>query len=148
MVSLMKNFILIIISFAVLVGCTQNTDTSQKEDNWEVSPFFHVGIYKMIGLEGKLGFIYVPFKANKGQKYMWHFWGEEKELKGNFEVVATNKETEENITVFQRDSLAGAHNSANAHTPSMIMLPTAGLWRLDAYIGGTLFGTIIVEVQE
>jgi hypothetical protein len=55
----------------------------------------------MIGQEGKLGLIYALFKANKKQKYMWHFGGKEKELEGKFEVIATNKETGEEITVFR-----------------------------------------------
>jgi hypothetical protein len=139
---------LIIFSLAILVGCTQNTDTSKVEDDWEVSPFFHVGIYQMIGQEGKLGFIYAPFKPNKEQKYMWHFWGNEKELQGKFEVVAISKETGEEAIVFQADTLSGPNNGADAHKPSMMKLPTVGMWKLDAYIGGNLFGTVIVEVQE
>ncbi|WP_257009368.1 hypothetical protein [Bacillus sp. 7884-1] len=41
----------------------------------------------MIGEKERLGFIYdhsevLIFYPNKTQKYMWHFWGEDKELEG------------------------------------------------------------------
>jgi hypothetical protein len=143
-----KIALIAILIISLLLGCSPNKDTSTTNDDWQVSPFFQVGHYQMIGQEGKLGFIYAPFKANVGQKYMWHFWGEEMELKGNFHVVATSKETGEEITVFQVNTLSGPNNGAEAHTPSTMMLPTVGLWKLDAYIGGNLFGTIVIEVEE
>ncbi|WP_239691248.1 DUF4871 domain-containing protein, partial [Geobacillus proteiniphilus] len=44
--------------------------------NWEVSPVFQSGNYKMRGVPNKVGFIDEPFIANKDSKYMWHFWGD------------------------------------------------------------------------
>jgi hypothetical protein len=145
---LSKIALIAILVISLLMGCSPNKDTSITNDDWQVSPFFQVGHYQMIGQEEKLGFIFAPFKVNEGQKYMWHFWGEGKELEGNFEVVATNKETGEEITVFQTGTLGGPNNGADAHTPSTMEFPTVCLWKLDAYIGGDLFGTIVIEVEE
>jgi hypothetical protein len=41
----------------------------------------------------------------------------------------------------------GSLNGADASRPSTMMLGNAGLWRLDAFIGGKFFGSIFVEVK-
>jgi hypothetical protein len=45
-------------------------------------------------------------------------------------------------------SPGGPNNGADAHIPSNLSLPTSGLWKLDAYLGGKLKGSIIVDVKE
>ncbi|MFD1953003.1 hypothetical protein ACFSL6_02130 [Paenibacillus thailandensis] len=108
----------------------------------------------MIGEEGKLGFIYddteaVKFYSGQSQKYMWHFWGEAEQLQGYpLQVIGTKKETGEQITVFKASALGGAINGADAHHPSVMALPSAGLWRLDAYIGEKFYGSVVVEIHE
>ena len=58
----------------------------------------------MIGEEGKVGLLVgagkkgevvgTPIRANEVNKYMWHFWGEEETIKGDFKVVGTNEDGE------------------------------------------------------
>lgn len=137
-------FILLII----LSGCT--TDSENKE--WEVSPLFKSG-YTMIGKEGRLGFIYddsevTRFYPNKKQKYMWHFWGQSEELQGPLKITGTSKETGELITVFSVEAIGGSLNGADGHIPSIMSLPSPGLWKLETYFGGKLFDSITVQVHE
>jgi hypothetical protein len=82
------------------------------------------------------------------RKYMWHFWGNPEELQGSLKVMGTRKETGEKITVIAASSIGGPNNGADGCVPSNMALPSPGLWRLDAYIGQKLFGSIIVEVHE
>jgi len=39
-------------------------------------------------------------------------------------------------------------NEADSHIPSNIEFPTAGLWKLNVYIGDEIFGKIIIDVEE
>ncbi len=116
-------------------------------DPWEVSPFFRSGVYMMHGEEGVLGFIDAGFVAGKRNKYMWHFWGSEGDLQGEFKVVAVQKGSAEKLNIFSAKGLGGKHNGADAHVPSSMMLPSQGLWRLMAYIDNRPFGSVVVEVK-
>lgn len=136
---------------SALKGCVSKKPVSI--DEWKVSPTFESGSYTMIGEEGKIGFIYddgevVRFYPNKKQKYMWHIWGKPEEINGTLTVVGTSKETGETVNVIKARSIGGPNNGADGHSPSLMTLPSTGLWRLDAYIGEKLFGSIIVEVHE
>ncbi|MYL64479.1 hypothetical protein GLW07_14065 [Bacillus hwajinpoensis] len=152
----MKNWLKMVpLLLVILVGCSDNEEAGakqvvHKDPDLKVSDTFTSGSYKMIGDEGRLGFIYdeaTILKAGKPNKYMWHFWGAEEELDGRFKVIGTNQDTKEEVVVFEMDELAGAHNGADAHTPSSMQLPSRGTWELDAYVGGDLFGTVVVEVE-
>lgn len=106
----------------------------------------------MIGEEGRLGFIYddgevLRFYPDKVQKYMWHFWGEEQELEGELKVTATHENDNEEIYVTGGE-LGNAINGADKHIPSNMSLPKSGMWKLDAYIGDKLFGSVYVKVHE
>ncbi|RED51107.1 DUF4871 domain-containing protein [Cohnella lupini] len=124
-----------------------------KED-WKASPLFKSGIYTMIGEEERIGFIYddgevLRFYPNKKQRYMWHFWGKAEELQGSFVVKGTSNETGESINVFNSSGrVGGPINGADASIVSSMSLPSTGLWRLDAYLGEKLFGSIVVEVHK
>jgi hypothetical protein len=76
------------------------------------------------------------------------FWGKPEDLQGSFRVVGTSKETGEKISVIQASTIGGPNNGADGHVPSFMTLPSTGLWRLDAYIGEKLFGSIIVQVHD
>ena len=120
---------------------------------WKESPMFKVNQYEMIGEEGRLGFIYddtdmTRFYPNNDRKYMWHFWGNEDEFNGELKVIASHKESGEKITVLEGRTLAGSNNGADQHVPSIMSLPKAGMWKLDAYIGEKLFGSIFVNVYN
>lgn len=145
----------IILSLAI-AGCNEEELIGKNEkvikSNWNESSLFETGGYTMIGEEGRLGFIYddseeVRFYPDKEQKYMWHFWGGKQELEGELKVVATHENEDEEIFVIS-GVLGAANNGADKHAPSNMSLPKSGIWKLDAYIGGSLFGSIYVKVHE
>ncbi|WP_257208940.1 DUF4871 domain-containing protein [Bacillus sp. AFS031507] len=37
---------------------------------------------------------------------------------------------------------------ADRHTPSSMSLPKSGIWKLNAYFGDKLFGTVVVKVYN
>lgn len=133
--------------FLLLMAC-QTEEPFQEEVVDRPSKVFDVGSYEMRGQEGRIAFFDAPFIAGEGQKYMWHFWGEEDELKGDVKVKATHQNTGEEQTVVAAPGVAGPNNGADAHLPSTISLPESGMWQLDAFIGGELFGSVNVEVSE
>ncbi|PFG12399.1 hypothetical protein [Bacillus sp. es.036] len=152
----MKNWLeMVPLLLVILVGCSDKEEARakqvvHKDPDLKVSDTFTSGSYKMIGDEGRLGFIYgeaATFIVGQPNKYMWHFWGTDDELDGRFKVIGTNQDTNEEVVVFETNELAGAHNGADAHTPSSMQLPSSGTWELDAYVGGDLFGTVVVEVE-
>lgn len=154
---------LLIIYPLTLVGCTKvsnnneetvnnHQDKRNRAQNWNESSFFKAGNYTLIGEKGRLGFIYddndvLRFYPNKTQKYMWHFWGKDKEFEGKLKVVATHENDGEQITVLEGVDLGGPNNGADRHIPSNMSLPKSGMWKLDAYIGETLFGTVFIKVH-
>jgi hypothetical protein len=149
----MKNWLKIMpLLLIILAGCSEKEEAGakqvvQKESELPVSDTFTSGAYMMIGEEGRLGFINDAFKAGKSNKYMWHFWGSADELDGTFKVIGSNQDTQEEVVVFETSEVAGPHNGADAHIPSSMQLPSSGTWELDAYVGGELFGTVVVEVD-
>ena len=160
----MKRFLFVVLVFLVvisIIGCSNET-IKKAEESWEESPTFIREIivtddgqtgdfFFRIGDNGKLGFgEYGPFIEGESQKYMWHFWGKQEILTQPFKVIGISKVTNDNITVFEfptNNSLA-PNNGADHHIPSMMMLPNAGIWKLEAYFGEELFGSVIVNVEE
>ncbi|GGB44709.1 hypothetical protein GCM10011409_22870 [Lentibacillus populi] len=129
-----------------------NGKSDHKDQNWKESPLFESNGYTMIGEKGRIGFIYddsetTRFYPNKKNKYMFHVWGKDKELDGSFEVIATHEDDDKKITILN-ESLAGPNNGADRHLPTTLSLPKSGMWRLDAYIGNQLFGSIFVKVYN
>ena len=146
----LKKTILALLLGLLLIGCS-NTKETNTEENWQESATFvrEASVFR-IGDNGKFGFgEYGPFIAGESQKYMWHFWGDEKTLTKSFKVIGISKETEEKITVFQipAQNLA-PNNGADDHLPSSLKLPSPGLWRLEIYFDDKLFGNVIVDVKE
>ncbi|MFZ3591866.1 hypothetical protein ACOI1C_22320, partial [Bacillus sp. DJP31] len=120
---------------------------------WKSSPFFTLGGYTMIGEKDRIGFIHedtldARFHPNKGNKYMWHFWGKESEFDGELKVIATHESSWEQITLIAGSPLGGPNNTADIHVPSNMSLPMSGMWKLEAYFGDEYFGNVFVEVYE
>jgi hypothetical protein len=152
----------------IISGCQEKEEKMKEDDsvpsnseqkkssdvqNWKESPLFKSGNYTLIGEEGRLGFIYDDsevsrFYPDKVQMYMWHFWGDDEEFDGALKVIATHENGEEQITVLEGYTLGGPNNGADRHAPFNISLPKSGMWKLDAYIGDKLFGSVYVEVHE
>ncbi|EIT86046.1 hypothetical protein A374_06991 [Fictibacillus macauensis ZFHKF-1] len=126
--------------------------TACSQDEWKESSLFESGSYTMIGEKEKIGFIYddsenVRFYPNEEQKYMWHLWGSKDLPDKPFKVIATSQKTDEEVSLI-RDVTGDANNGADAHIPSIMSLPHAGMWKLDAYVDQKLFGTIFVKVHK
>ncbi len=153
-----KRLILIcsVILSLVIAGCNDEEPIKEEgiQQNWKESPLFESGGYTMIGEEGSLGFIYddsevVKFYPNKTQKYMWHFWGNEAELIGDFEVLGTHENSDEEIIIVPKiNNTLSPNNGADHHVPTNMMIPKSGMWKLDAYIGDRLFGSVYVKVHK
>lgn len=120
---------------------------SVAEPSWDVSPLFTSGTYQLRGIPKKVGFLDPGFIAGRVNKYMWHFWGTEEELNGNFKVKALKKGTNQLIDVFSTNYLGGKNNGADRHIPSSMSLPTSGRWQLLAYMNNQLFGSIVIDVK-
>ncbi|MDQ0232591.1 hypothetical protein [Metabacillus malikii] len=160
----MNRILFIVIVFLLVMsinGCSNETFKETKE-SWEESPTLvkevivtddgqtDEFIYR-IGDNGKLGFgEYGPFKAGETQKYMWHFWGKQETLTQPFKVIGINKESGEELTVFEfsTNSSLAPNNGADHHIPSMMTLPSAGIWKLEVYFGEGIFGHVIVNVKD
>ncbi len=89
-----------------------------------------------------------PMVAGKANKYMWHFWGSKDELKGDFSILAVKEGSRREIGIFSTFGLGGPLNGADANIPTSMVLPDEGMWRLNAYIGDRLFGSIYVKVDK
>lgn len=154
----MRPIILFLISITLLVGCSFSDDLMEHDLPSLTTPekpssLFDSNGYSLIGEKGEIGFIYdetetMRFYPNKIQKYMWHLWGNPEELHGDFFVKGKHIQTGEQVNVLYVPRLGGPINGADAHTPSHMSLPLPGLWKLEAYVGNMLHGSIIVEVHE
>ncbi|MFS0689272.1 DUF4871 domain-containing protein [Sporosarcina sp. 179-K 8C2 HS] len=174
----MRKIILGLLLTVFLAGCSEERKVVKEE--WEVSPTFEIpvtfgdgtkGAYVLIGVEEKLGFLIgsgkegvvevEPIIKGKANKYMWHFWGKDEELNGNFKVVGINEKGEEHKVLIQNMGMTTSekvweypnewnspHNGADAHIPSGMEFPTSGLWKLKVYFGENFFGEIVVNVVE
>ncbi|MFC4559344.1 DUF4871 domain-containing protein [Virgibacillus kekensis] len=171
----MKRKISILVSLIFLVinvGCT----AQEESETWEVSSTFKINVsfndgtdgeYLLIGEEEKVGFLVgsgekgeavaSPIKANKGSKYMWHFWGDEENISGDFKVVGTNEKGEEHPVLLTGtnekvwkypDISVSPNNGADSHIPSGMVFPTSGLWKLEVYFDEKLFGEIVINVEK
>jgi hypothetical protein len=118
-----------------------------KEATWVTTSEFKSGSYWLRGIPGNAGFIDAGFIAGKMNKYMWHFWGSEDELKGNFHVKAVKQGETRLLDIFEGKPGIGKHNGADATLPSSMSLPEPGLWRLLPYLDDRLLQSIVVEVK-
>ncbi|RHW41573.1 hypothetical protein D1B31_07600 [Neobacillus notoginsengisoli] len=145
----------------------KNSPTETEEPkSWNLSSEFKSseGDY-LLGEEGKAGLIGPEFKAGKIDKWLWHFWGDEKTIEGgNFKVVAIHKETGEKEKalvenagtsneqkVWEYGKLAYSPNGvrgSDSSMPSNMSLSTPGVWRLEIFIGENYFGAIVVDVKK
>lgn len=169
----MKKFLVLLSLLLLLVGCSEK-ETKEKEavssNHWQVSPTFDIpvtfsdgkkGKYILIGKEGRLGFLVGsgsedavqinPIIKGQPNKYMWHFWGNEDEFDGPLKVVGINEKGKKH-KILKNDNSGNVgispNNGATTHVPSTMEFPTAGLWKLNVYIGKKLFGDIVVNVEE
>ncbi|MDX8364320.1 hypothetical protein [Cytobacillus sp. IB215665] len=159
----MKKNIICIFLIGILVGCSEQTVT---EENWEVSPTFTIKSgdreRELRGYKSEVAFLdTMDFLVDKAGKTRWFFWGEELEEvnEEHFKLIGIHKNTGEEKTLidskgwevvsqnYKETGIKGVLGAQSSqHT--MFTLPTAGLWRLNAYISDKLYGSIVVEVEE
>ncbi|MFC0561691.1 hypothetical protein [Halalkalibacter alkalisediminis] len=159
-----KYLMLAILMLILLSACSTN-ETVEEETPILSSTFSlpvtfqddNEGEYVLLGEKGKLAFQIhsserdeiielSPIYAEQPDKYMWYLWGEGLSNK-SFKVIGTNTETGEELLIVKETVLGNELNGADAHTPSSMMFPISGVWKLDAYVDEELFGNIMVEVK-
>ncbi|HEU4964868.1 MAG TPA: DUF4871 domain-containing protein [Bacilli bacterium] len=128
---------------------TADTETAPA---WEVSPLFDLEspdlqAYQVRGLANKVAIRGDDtLSAGQHEKYLWFFWGDDV-LDREMKVMAVRQGTTDPIELIPPTRLTSPLYGADATLPSTLTLPSAGLWRLDAYLGDELFGSIVVSVR-
>ncbi|MBH5319974.1 DUF4871 domain-containing protein [Paenibacillus sp. GSMTC-2017] len=118
------------------------------ESSWEVSSTFEVENSQLNGVYNKVGLLNHSFIARQSNKYMWHFWGEEEALDGEFQVLAVKQGSQELIPISAAKSLGGSLRGATRTHSSSMKLPEPGKWMLLPIVDGRLIESIVVVVNE
>lgn len=162
--------IAIILLFILILPTTlsfiNNNGELNSSDNWEVTSTFTVKgeDYETVlrGVEGEAAFLdTMDLKAGQEGKTRWFFWGEELQQvnEENFILIGTHHETGEErilldsngweiLNLEHEDNSMRSQLGAQASQHAVYAIPSAGLWRLDAYIGEKLYGSVVIEVAE
>ena len=132
-----------------IAGC--KSEKTSKETKWEEnSPVFTNEHGEMFGKEGSIGSIGSKTITEDGQKWMWHFWGNEDISYKEWEVKAYKQGKEEAIDPieFSDEKLVPIDDEINGHARSSVLFPSSGLWKLKVYIDGEYFDEIIVDITQ
>lgn len=158
---------LVIVLFSLLligVACSQKSVTQNEikfpedipeyvdEDdfdqiNWE-NKAVEFGDRGIIGNENKSGVIGAEMPSLNGQKWMWHLWGVDN---GDLTIVGYHKESGTVHKILMDGWTIQAqspNNGADSHAPSSVKIPKIGEWAILLYVDGTLFDTLIYEINE
>ncbi len=145
-----KLLMLTVISIVFMLGACKSEKTI-KEEKWEDnSPTFTNEYGEMFGKEGSIGIIGPKTITENGQKWMWHFWGTEDITYKEWEVKAFKQGEEEAINPITKknEQLFPRGDEINGHSPSSVLFPSSGLWKLKVYIDGKYFDEIIVDITQ
>lgn len=154
--------------FMMITGCsTEKADTNVKEETWQVSPAFTIlkpgpngkdVPYGLRGVNGKLAIVDAPVIAGKKNKQLFHFWGgtpekTEQLFNKRVKVIGTSKKDGKTVIAFEsfiafpnEEIVKPPHHYAES--VGYLILPSKGIWKLDAYIEDKLFSSMIVDVQD
>lgn len=149
--SLRKKLLMLIVFSIVFVMAACKSEETIKEEKWvDDSPTFTNEYGEMFGKEGSIGIIGIKTVTENGQKWMWHFWGNEDITNKGWEVKAYKQGEEEAINpITQKDEiLTPRDNVINGHARSSVLFPSSGLWKLEVYIDGKYFDEIIVDITQ
>ncbi len=116
------------------------------EQAWAVSPVFQVGDQTMIGQPSKIGIMDPAMIAGKQMGIHWFLWGEPEELVSKSFALTARTQGSEPISIVKNSAIAYGTDGADAQVPTLITIPSPGTWKFDAYVGGALFGSIVIEV--
>jgi hypothetical protein len=152
----------------LLFGCSNNVST-ENSGTLEQSPTFKYpvtfgdgkkGEYILIGEKERVAFqvgsgekgksVVTPIVEGKTDKYMWYFWGNEKDLKGKLKVEGIS-ENGKKMTLLTSSSLEigiSPIKGASSSLPSSMTFSTSGKCKLTIYIGDKLFGKIVIFVEK
>jgi len=148
----------------ITVDAKNNQKFAIPRPTWEVNKFTS-GNADMIGIPNKIAIHNGKIIEGNANKFIWYFWGAEKEFENMFlTVIAIKKDSVEPTkalvvgvgtksatkvwSIKSHFPKVTPLNGANAHIPSTIELPSKGLWSLNAFVNNQLYGQIIVEVMD
>ncbi|WP_152667696.1 hypothetical protein [Aneurinibacillus tyrosinisolvens] len=139
---------------------------SNKADEWKVSPVFTIPKpgpdgkdvpYGLQGVNNKFAIVDGPVIAGAKNKQLVHIWGgtpekTEQLFNKSVKVIGTSKETGKVVTAFE--GAIGVPNENIIKPPhyyseavGYLILPSKGIWKLDAYVDNKSFGSIVIEVK-
>jgi len=127
-------------------------------DQIQIAPTFTINNeeMKLMGEEGKFVVEKKSWRdksfliTNRNQEYIWYFWGELNKLQDKeLQIVATKKKTGEKLLPF----ISSVHpnnnlNLGTAYSRIEMVFPSKGIWKLEIFIGGNLWGTVDVKVRD
>ncbi|MFT9820873.1 hypothetical protein [Lysinibacillus sp. NPDC056185] len=122
-----------------------------KEIEWQESEYFTFENLSFIGEPQLLGFTHnkeEKIAASQIGKYGWHFWGESVKSGDFLRVKGTHQLTGKEVELVSNAKLLGPNSGADNHSPTNMTFPIGGMWKLDAYIDGKLFGSVYVKVEN
>ncbi|MRG86008.1 DUF4871 domain-containing protein [Salinibacillus xinjiangensis] len=140
----------ILLWFVFVTAACKSEETIIKEKWADNSPTFATEYGEMFGKEGSIGIIGSKTITKNGQKWMWHFWGTEDLSNKEWEVKAFKQGEVEavNPIQFKDKQLSPRGDMVNGHARSSVLFPSSGLWKLQVFIDGELFGDIIVDITQ
>lgn len=130
---------------------------------WSVSPTFDLRdrdgtvVYpdRVRGIQGKIGFLdngdLVAKARENVSKMFWYVWNEDADVQlTGKRLTATAVHQETGISFLLNETeLQGPIYGADAHALTAFEpFPAKGLWRIDVYIDGELYGQIVVPVKD
>jgi len=117
------------------------------ETVWELSPSFEAEEHQFVGQPNKVGIIEAAFTKGKQTGLHWYLWGDQEKLvKGSFKLTAS-RQGDLPLTLMDHYAIAYGTNGADAQVPSVITIPSSGLWKFDAYVDDEIYGSVVVEVD-
>ncbi|MEC5423866.1 DUF4871 domain-containing protein [Virgibacillus sp. C22-A2] len=146
-----KILILIVFSIVFLMVVSCKSEEMNKEEKWEdTSTVFSSDYGEMFGKEGSIGIIGMKTITERGQKWMWHFWGAEDISYKEWEVKAFKQGEEGAIDPINSkdEMLSPRGNEIYGHARSTVLFPSSGLWKIQVYIDGEYFDEIIVDINQ
>ncbi|QED46996.1 DUF4871 domain-containing protein [Cytobacillus dafuensis] len=164
----MRTTLLFLISvFFVISACSPNSQNTKIEDkqkdgeekiSYNLTPTFITEGHEMRGIEGRIGFLNLKFKAKESQKVLWHFWGEENEISGTFKLEGTHllsgKKTPLLVNLNTHEKIyesiqpyTQANLGAIKSMPSTLLFEEPGVWQLNVFIDNKHFAELVVEVD-
>ncbi|MBD0382519.1 hypothetical protein [Paenibacillus sedimenti] len=125
------------------------------ENEWRPSGYFNAGGKSLMGKEGKIGFLKMngstaePFiSRNEGIVMQIYFWGKPEQFNGKYKLMATNKDTNEVIPLYEWPiNVVTDEIGADARSGAKFGISKSGLWRFDIYVNDVYFDNVIVEVK-